>query len=645
MIVTSNLGKSYGERVLFESATLELSPGSRYGLVGANGSGKTTLLEILAGDDQPTEGSITRTRGARMGVLHQDRFLEDELRIIDLAMMGDNIVWAALEEEKSIVDDGAGDAHRLAELSDVIRTHDGYTLRARATAILVGLGILADVHDKPLATLSGGFKLRVLLAQVLVGGPDILLLDEPTNHLDILTIRWLEKFLCAHEGTVLVISHDQRFLDNVATHILDIDYGTITLYHGNYSAFCKEKLAERERKQAEITRIEADVAHKQAYVDRFRYKASKARQAQSKLKQIEKIDIPELEDSSRRAPSFNLAIVRQSGRDVLEVEKISKSYGDKRVLKDVSLRVRRGERVAIIGPNGIGKSTLLKILADRLEANSGTVRWGHETHVGYFAQDHREVLDDPDATPIAIMQAICPTEAEAGVRGRLGRLLFSGSDIYKKVELLSGGEAARLLFCSILAREPNVLLLDEPTNHLDVEAIEALAEALLKYEGTVLFVSHDRWFVAKVASRVLEVTPSGPNDFPGTYDEYLERCGDDHLDADSVARKAKDAKQASGAAVLPLQGAAWEEQKKKRNRIKELPARRDKVMAAIDVAEARKKEIEALYCSEGFFEKTSKADVAAFDREQKELDERVLTLMEEWEALEKEIAEAAASPG
>lgn len=642
MIVTSNLGKSYGERVLFEDATLELSKGSRYGLVGANGSGKTTLLEILAGDDQPTEGTITRTRGARMGVLRQDRFLEDDQPIIDLAMMGDGIVWAALEEERRIVDDGTGDAHKLAELADVIRTHDGYTLRARATAILVGLGITADVHDKPLSILSGGFKLRVLLAQVLVGGPDILLLDEPTNHLDILTIRWLEKFLCAHEGIVLVISHDQRFLDNVTTHILDIDYGTITLYHGNYSAFVKEKQAERERKMAEIARVEAEVAHKQAYVDRFRYKASKAKQAQSKIKQIEKIEVPELEESSRRSPAFKMSIIRQSGRDVVEVDKISKSYGDKRVLEGVSLRVRRGERVAVIGPNGIGKSTLLKILAGTLAADGGTVRWGHETHVGYFAQDHREVLDDPQATPIAIMQAICPTEPEAAVRGRLGRLLFTGDDCYKKVELLSGGEAARLLFCSILAREPNVLLLDEPTNHLDVEAIEALAEALVAYEGTVLFVSHDRWFVSKVASRVLEVTAAGPNDFPGTYDEYLERCGDDHLDADAVARKAKDAKQASaGAPPAAATGNAWEEQKKKRNRFKELPARRDKVMASIDAAEARKKEIEALYCSEGFFEKTSKADIAALEREQKEIDDRVLALMEEWETLEKELGEAS----
>lgn len=642
MIVTSNLGKSYGERVLFENATLELSKGSRYGLVGANGSGKSTLLEILAGDDLPTEGTITRTRNARMGVLRQDRFLDDDQRIIDLAMMGDAIVWAALEEEKRIVELGEGDAHRLAELVDVIRTHDGYTLRARANAILVGLGIPANVHDKPLATLSGGFKLRVLLAQVLVGGPDILLLDEPTNHLDILTIRWLEKFLCAHEGIVLVISHDRRFLDNVATHILDIDYGTISLYHGNYSAFGVEKQAERERKEAEIARIEADVAHKQAYVDRFRYKASKARQAQSKLKQIEKIDIPELAESSRRSPSFKMNLIRQSGRDVLEVENISKSYGDKRVLKDVSLRVRRGERVAVIGPNGIGKSTLLKILAGCLDANAGKVHWGHETHVGYFAQDHKEVLDDPRTTPIAIMQAICPTEPEAAVRGRLGRVLFTGDDCYKKIELLSGGEAARLLFCSILAKEPNVLLLDEPTNHLDVEAIESLADALIAYEGTVLFVSHDRWFVSKVATRVLEVTAAGPNDFPGTYDEYLERCGDDHLDADTVVRKAKDATQTSNTPAQPVQGSAWEEQKKKRNRLKDLPAKRDKVMATIDVAEARKKEIEALYCSDGFFEKTSKVDIAKLEREQKEIDDRVLTLMEEWEALEKEIAEGSA---
>ncbi|MDI1427963.1 ribosomal protection-like ABC-F family protein [Polyangium sorediatum] len=643
MIVTSNLGKSYGDRTLFEEVSLKLNRQSRYGLVGANGSGKTTLLEILAGDEAPTEGSFNIPQGARMGVLRQDRFLEDEARILDLAMMGDRIVWDALEEETRIVEDGAGDAQRLAELADVIRAYDGYTLKARATSILVGLGIPMEAHERPLATLSGGFKLRVLLAQVLVGGPDVLLLDEPTNHLDILTIRWLEKFLQAHEGSVLVISHDQRFLDNVATHILDIDYGTVTLYHGNYTAFVKEKRAERERQQAEVERIEEVIAHKQSYVDRFRYKATKAKQAQSRLKQIEKIEVPELEESSRRTPVFKLSIARPSGRDVLEVAGIHKSYGEKKVLTAVSLAVRRGERVAVIGPNGIGKSTLLKILAEQLEKDAGTVRWGHEARVGYFAQDHREILDDPEATPLGIMKAACPTEPESAVRGRLGRMLFSGDDVNKKVELLSGGEAARLMFCRILVEEPNVLLLDEPTNHLDVEAIEALAEALVAYEGTLILVSHDRWFVSKIATRILEVLPSGRNDFQGTFEEYLARCGDDHLDAEAVVQKDKAAKTAAKAQEPAAQvtGSAWEEQKKKRNRLKELPGRRDKVVAAIEAAEAQKRELESRYCEPGFFERTSKEDVAALDRLQKELDAKVESLMGEWEAIEKELAEGA----
>ena len=641
MIVTSNLGKSYGDRTLFEEVSLKLNRQSRYGLVGANGSGKTTLLEILAGDEAPTEGSFNIPHDARMGVLRQDRFLEDEARILDLAMMGDRIVWDALEEEKRIVEDGAGDAHRLAELADVIRAYNGYTLKARATSILVGLGIPMEAHERPLATLSGGFKLRVLLAQVLVGGPDVLLLDEPTNHLDILTIRWLEKFLQAHEGSVLVISHDQRFLDNVATHILDIDYGTVTLYHGTYTAFVKEKRAERERQQAEVERIEEVIAHKQSYVDRFRYKATKAKQAQSRLKQIEKIDVPELEESSRRTPVFKLSIARPSGRDVLEVAGVTKSYGEKRVLTAVSLAVRRGERVAVIGPNGIGKSTLLKILADQLEKDAGTVRWGHEARVGYFAQDHREILDDAEATPIGIMKAACPTEPESGVRGRLGRMLFSGDDVNKKVGLLSGGEAARLLFCRILVEEPNVLLLDEPTNHLDVEAIEALAEALVAYEGTLILVSHDRWFVSKIATRILEVLPGGRNDFQGTYEEYLARCGDDHLDAEAVVQKDKAAKTAAKAQepAAQVSGSAWEEQKKKRNRLKELPGRRDKVVATIEAAEAQKRELESRYCEPGFFERTSKQDVAALDRQQKELDTKIEALMGEWEAIEKELAE------
>ncbi len=305
-----------------------------------------------------------------------------------MAMRGDKLVWDALTEQHALAE-GSGDPTRIAELEELVRAHDGYTLEARATYILEGLGIPVASHRRPLATLSGGFKLRVLLAQVLIGGPDVLLLDEPTNHLDILSIRWLEKFLAGYQGCAVVISHDQRFLDNVATHILDVDYGTVTLYTGNYSAFTVDKTATRERKQAEIEKAEAEIAHKRAFVERFRYKATKAAQAQSRLKQIDKIEVEELADTTRRSPRFLFTPERPSGRDVLAVEGVSKAYGPKQVLRDVGLTVRRGEKLAVIGPNGLGKSTLLKILVDHLDADAGEVRWGHEARIGYFAQDHQ----------------------------------------------------------------------------------------------------------------------------------------------------------------------------------------------------------------------------------------------------------------
>lgn len=642
MIVTSRLEKSFGSRVLFSDVTLKLNKGSRYGLVGANGSGKSTFLRMLAGQEAKTSGSVSMPVGARVGVLLQDRFLSDDERIIDLVMMGDSIVWAALSERRRL-ERAAEESHEikgaehLAELEEQIRLNDGYTLEARSRAILTGLGIGGETQDQCLRTLSGGFKLRVLLAQVLISGPDALLLDEPTNHLDILSIRWLEKFLCAHEGCVVVISHDQRFLDHVATHILDVDYGTIVQYHGNWSQFVQEKALERERREQQIARVEEEIAHKQAFVDRFRYKATKARQAQSRLKQIEKIEVPEALISSRRAPVFRFSIGRPSGKDVLEVNGLSKSYGAKKVLSDVSFRVRRGERVAVIGPNGIGKSTLLKILAGKLPMNAGTVQFGHETHVGYFAQDHRELLDDPQTTPLEIMKRVCPTEPESAVRGRLGRMLFTGDDVHKKIGMLSGGEGARLVFCIVMASDSNVLLLDEPTNHLDVEAITALSDGLLAFEGTVLVVSHDRWFVSKLATRIIEITPQGPNDFPGTYEEYLARCGDDHLDADFVALKAKkEAKDERR--PEPVGESSWEEQKRRRNRQKELPARRDKVLVLISEAEARKKAIGELYCQEGFFERTPREQVEKLRQEERDVDQRIEALMVEWEQLEQEIA-------
>ncbi len=659
MIGTSQLGKSFGGRTLFEDVSLQLNPGSRYGLVGANGSGKTTFLKILAGDEPATDGTVNIPQRARIGVLRQDLFLDDSEIILDLAMMGDAPVWQLLQERTRIIDHGEGDAGRLGDIEHALGNADGYTLEARAGAVLAGLGIPIAQHRQPLSTLSGGFKLRVMLARVLVGGPDILLLDEPTNHLDILSIRWLEKFLAGYRGEAVIISHDQRFLDNVATHVLDVDYETITLYTGNYSTFVVEKREVRERKEASIARTEKIIADKRAFVERFGAKATKAKQAQSRLKQIEKIEVEELAKSSRRAPMFRFEPERPSGRDVLEIAHVSKSYGEKKVLEDVSLTVRRGEKVAVIGPNGLGKSTLLKILMGKLDADGGATKFGHEVRVGYFAQDHHELLVDPKTKPLDFVWDVVPTEPTAYVRGQLGRMLFSGEDVEKPVGTLSGGEAARLIFARIIVEKPNLLVLDEPTNHLDLESIESLAEGLSAFDGTVLFVSHDRWFVSQVATRIVEVTPEGVRDFPGTYREYLERCGDDHLDADAVASKAreanaakardaKDAKDAKdGAAPNGANGEAsgalsWEEQKKRRNRLAALPQKRDKVLASIEGAEARKRAILDAYASEGFFEKTPAEEQSALERESRELDAKIEAWMAEWEAIEQEIAAGTA---
>ncbi len=641
MIGTTNLAKAWGDRVLFEGVSLKLVPGNRYGLVGANGSGKTTFLRILSGDEPQTDGSIAIPRSARVGVLRQDRFLDDDKIIRDLAMMGDEVVWGALGEQHRLADHG-GDPARLADLEDVIRTHDGYTLEARASAILEGLGIPVEAHGRPLGTLSGGFKLRVLLAQVLLGGPDALLLDEPTNHLDILSIRWLERFLEGYRGAALVISHDQRFLDNVATHVLDVDYGTITLYTGNYSAFAAEKRLVRDRKEGEIARQEKIIAEKRAFVERFGAKATKAKQAQSRLKQIEKIEVEELAATSRRAPAFRFVPLRKSGREVLEVRHVSKAYADNRVLVDVSLSVTRGERVAIIGPNGLGKSTLLKIVTGNLEADAGEAVWGHEVRVGYFAQDHREVLEDPGSTPLRVIDAAASDPSPSYARGELGKMLFSGSDVDKSVGALSGGEAARLVFCRLMVEHPNVLVLDEPTNHLDLESIDALVSGLSSYDGTLLFVSHDRHFVSRLATRILEIRREGPRDFPGTYDEYLARCGDDHLDADAVVLLAKKDR-VPGAPAGPAAGASWEESKRRRNRKRELEQRREKVLAATDVAEARKKAIFELYASDGFFERTSADEVAKLAAEDESLGPKIEALLNEWEAIETELAELGAA--
>ncbi|HSH46851.1 MAG TPA: ABC-F family ATP-binding cassette domain-containing protein, partial [Longimicrobiales bacterium] len=384
MISVSNLEKSYGDRVLFSGASFQLNAGERYGLVGANGSGKTTLLSILSGDMEPSDGGVSIPKSLRLGVLRQDQFLYEDQEILSVALMGNRELWEAMHEKEKILANAHEhfDADRFSVLEETVQRHDGYTAEARAAAILEGLGLPEAVHRHPLSTLSGGFKLRVLLAQVLASAPDVLMLDEPTNHLDILSIRWLEKFMADFKGPVVVISHDHRFLDNVATSILDVDYETVTLYPGtNYTGFLDAKREERERREKEIENREKEIAHHQEFVDRFRAKASKARQAQSKLRMIEKKaeSLEALPGSSRRYPKFRFAQKRPSGRDVLKVSGIQKSFDDNEVLHGVDLLVRRGDRMVVLGPNGIGKSTLLKIVMGVLEPDAGEVEWGYET--------------------------------------------------------------------------------------------------------------------------------------------------------------------------------------------------------------------------------------------------------------------------
>jgi ATPase subunit of ABC transporter with duplicated ATPase domains len=543
MISASNLAKEFGDRVLFADASFQLNPGERYGIVGANGSGKTTLLNILSGDAPPSSGVVSIPKSLRLGVLRQDQFLYEEEEVLSVALMGHPELWKAMVEKEALLARAHEhfDADRFSELEETVQRLDGYTAEARAATILEGLGLPAEVHRQPLSTLSGGFKLRVLLAQVLAGAPDVLLLDEPTNHLDILSIRWLEKFLHDFEGPVAVISHDHRFLDNIATHILDVDYQTVTLYRGNYSSFLEQKVEDRERREKEIEGRQKEIAHHQQFVDKFKAKASKARQAQSKLRMIERKqeDLEELPGSSRRYPKFRFVQRRESGREVLRIRGIKKAFGDKEVLPGVDLQVKRGDRLVIMGPNGIGKSTLLKIVVGDLPADEGQVEWGYETHPGYFAQDHHEQLGDEGRTAEQWLWDYCPGKDRGFVRGHLGMMLFSGDDGEKRLSALSGGEAARLVFSRLALEQPNVLVLDEPTNHLDLESIEALVAGLRSYEGTLILVSHDRWFVSQLATRVVEISRDGIRDYQGTYEEYVHDCGDDHLDADTVVLKAR----------------------------------------------------------------------------------------------------------
>lgn len=637
MISVLNVQKTFGGRTLFENASFNLNVGERYGLVGANGSGKSTFMRMLIGEESASSGDFRINKNAEIAFLRQDQFIHDDVKIVDSAMQGDRQAYAVLQEKAALekLDGQHANAEAWINLEERMEALSAYRLKARASEILEGLGIVREVHDQPLRVLSGGYKLRVLLAQILLSRADIVLLDEPTNHLDILSIRWLEKFLANFDRCLVVISHDRRFLDQVTTHTLDVDYGTITLYTGNYSSFVDQKARIREQREAEIANIERDIAHKQAFVDRFRAKASKARQAQSRLKQIEKIEVPELQRSSRRYPGINFEITRPSGRDVLKIEHLGKAYGSKVVLSDLNAEIRCKERVAIIGPNGVGKSTLLKLISQVEPEYEGHFRWGYEASVGYFAQDHDVTLRKSDKDAESWMWQFCPEQSQTYVRSLLGRLLFVGEEARKAVRALSGGELARLEIGRLMLAKSNVLVLDEPTNHLDMEAVEALVEALKRYEGTLIFVSHDRYFVSQLANRVIELKPLGMNDFKGSFQEYLAALGDDHLDAQAALRLEK-----KGEPTVNDEKEArirkYEENKQKAQAQRKVKVRLEEITKTIEKLEERQAQIEASFLTPGFFDSTPREEVRKLQDEQSLAADHIEKLFAEWSQLEQQ---------
>jgi len=523
---------NFGEQILFEKVSFQLNPGHRYGLVGANGSGKSTLLKILSGEVIPEEGEISIPSALRLGILSQDQFKYEDNRILDVVLMGKADLWKAMEEKAKLattadLSDQVG--KRLAELEMIFADFNGYQAESEASELLAGLGVSQEQQVNALNTLSGGYKLRVLLAQCLFSEPDFLLLDEPTNHLDISSIIWLEEYLSKFPGTSLIISHDQYFLDRISTHMIDIDYETIKIYVGNYTGYVDAKELEKNQKEAEIVKQIKKKEELQSYIDRFKAKATKARQANSKAKQLDKMEDIQIKRSSRISPKFDLKIIRPSGKKVFQVNNLSKSFGNKEVIKNVTYLFERGQKTAVIGPNGIGKSTFLKILTGELMPTQGNVEPGHEVAVGYCPQDHQDLIPK-GTTPYEWLYSFAPGETISTIRGILGRVLIQGDDVHKATETLSGGESARLIFAKLMLQKPNLLLLDEPTNHMDIESLESLSQTLQDYEGSIICVSHDRRFITHFATSILELTADGFDFFSGGYKEYLEKQGQDYLD-------------------------------------------------------------------------------------------------------------------
>ncbi|WP_409420150.1 ABC-F family ATPase [Pseudaeromonas sp. ZJS20] len=528
MLVTSNITMQFGSKPLFENISVKFGEGNRYGLIGANGCGKSTFMKILGGDLEPSGGNVSMDPNERIGKLKQDQFAYESMRVLDVVMMGHTELWAAIAERDAIyanMEASDEDYMRAAELEGKVAEYDGYTAEARAGELLLGVGIPLEQHNGPMSEVAPGWKLRVLLAQALFSNPDILLLDEPTNNLDIHTISWLEQMLNSRNSTMIIISHDRHFLNMVCTHMADLDYGELRVYPGNYDDYMTAATQARERLLADNAKKKAQIADLQSFVSRFSANASKSRQATSRLKQIDKIQLEEVKASSRQNPFIRFEQEKKLYRNILEIEKLAKGYDDGPLFKDFRMMMEVGEKIAVIGTNGVGKTTFIKTLVGELTPDAGSIKWSENAQIGYYAQDHAEEFDCDLTVFDWMSQWRQEGDDEQAVRSVLGRLLFGQDDIKKKVKVLSGGEKGRMLFGKLMMEKPNVLIMDEPTNHLDMESIESLNLALEMYQGTLIFVSHDREFVSSLATRVLEITPDKVVDFGGNYDDYLRSQG------------------------------------------------------------------------------------------------------------------------
>ena len=523
MLATANITMQFGAKPLFEDVSVKFTDGNSYGLIGANGCGKSTFMKILSGDLEPSLGNVSKDPHQRIGKLKQDQFAYEEYSVIDTVIMGHEELWTVKAERDAIYANPEmteADGMRAADLESEFAEMDGYSAEARAGELLAGVGINVEQHYGSMTEIAPGWKLRVLLAQALFAEPDIMLLDEPTNNLDINTIRWLEDVLNNRNCTMIIISHDRHFLNSVCSHMADLDYGEIRIYPGSYDEYMTAATQVTERLLSENAKKKAQISELKAFVSRFSANASKSKHATSRAKRLEKIDLTEIKPSSRQNPFIRFEQDKKLHRLALEVEALSKGF-DADLFTNLNLMVEVGERVAIIGPNGIGKTTLLRCLLGDLEPAAGKIKWSENADISYYAQDHGDEFKEKLPLLDWMGQWRKPSDDDQKIRGTLGRLLFSQDDIDKTVNILSGGEQGRMIFGKLMLQRANVMLMDEPTNHLDMESIESLNLALANFAGTLIFISHDREFVSSIATRIIDITATGIIDFKGNYEDYL----------------------------------------------------------------------------------------------------------------------------